>query len=83
MLPAGDQDSEDELAVINSGKSNVTNGVSGREDPFPPMVNREMLCSLVRHSFGQTEEQQMLFEQTLRQEYSRRTKGEVSEGVKV
>lgn len=59
-------------------RSKVTNGVSEREDPFPPMVNREMLCSLVRRSFRQTEEQQMLFEQTLRQEYSRRTKGEVS-----
>ena len=48
-----------------------------REHPFSPMVNREMLCNLVRRAFDQTEEQQLMFEQTLRQEYSRRSKGEV------
>ena len=42
------------------------------------MVNREMLCHLVRNAFHQTEEQQLQFEQILRHEYGRRSKGEVS-----
>ncbi len=76
--PAGDSDSEDELTLINSGRSKIMNGVSGeREHPFPPMVTREMLCNLVRRSFSQTDEQQLMFEQALRQEHSRRSKGEV------
>ncbi len=76
--PAGDSDSEDELSIINSVRSKVITGVSGeREHPFPPMVTREMLCNLVRRSFSQTDEQQLMFEQALRQEHSRRSKGEV------
>ena len=40
-------------------------------------VCREMLCSLVRRAFKQTEEQQLQFEQMLKHEYGRRSKGEV------
>ena len=38
---------------------------------------REMLCSLVRRAFKQTEEQQLQFEQMLKHDYGRRSKGEV------
>jgi hypothetical protein len=41
------------------------------------MVNREMLCSLVRTAFKQTEEQQLQFEQMLKHDYGRRSKGEI------
>ena len=40
--------------------------------------HREMLCNLVRRAFKQTEEQQLQFEQMLKHEYGRRSKGEVS-----
>lgn len=52
-----------------------------RDHPFPPMVNRDMLCILVRRAFHQTEEQQIQFEQILRHEYGRKSKGEVSYAV--
>ena len=52
----------------------------GREQPFTPMVNREMLCSLVRRAFLQSEEQQVQHDQILRHEHGRRSKGEVGEG---
>ena len=54
--------------------------VGGREQPFTPMVNREMLCSLVRKAFVQTEEQQVQHDQILRHEHGRRSKGEVGGG---
>ena len=38
---------------------------------------REMLCSLVRRAFKQTEEQQLQLEQMLKHDYGRRSKGEV------
>lgn len=41
------------------------------------LLNREMLCSLVRRAFKQTEEQQLQFEQILKHDYGRRSKGEV------
>jgi hypothetical protein len=41
------------------------------------MVNREMLYSLVRQAFKQSEEQQVNFESSLKREYGRRSKGEV------
>ena len=50
----------------------------GRDQPFPPMVNRDMLCALVRRAFHQTEEQQIQYEQILRHEYGRKSKGEVN-----
>ena len=40
-------------------------------------VAREMLCGLVRRAFKQTEEQQLQFEQMLKHDYGRRSKGEV------
>ena len=40
-------------------------------------VCREMLCSLVRRAFKQTEEQQLQLEQMLKHDYGRRSKGEV------
>lgn len=77
-LPSLDSDTEDELTSINALKPRGSSTSSGeREHPFPPMVNREMLCGLVRRAFNQTEEQQLMFEQALRQEYSRRSKGEI------
>ena len=36
-----------------------------------------MLCSLARRAFKQTEEQQLQFEQILKHDYGRRSKGEV------
>ena len=76
-LPALDSDSEDELTTINTKPKGNSSSSGEREHPFSPMVNREMLCNLVRRAFNQTEEQQLMFEQALRQEYSRRSRGEV------
>ena len=41
------------------------------------MVSREMLCDLVRNAFHQSLEQQLRHEQLLRQDFGRRSKGEV------
>lgn len=80
-LPAVDSDEEDELIQLTSNK-NLVDPTStdhlGREQPFSPMVNREMLGNLVRRAFHQTEEQQTNFEQMLKLENGRRSKGEVS-----
>lgn len=57
--------------------SDSSSSPTGREHPFSPMVNREMLYSLVRNAFQQTEEQQVNFEASLKHEYGRRSKGEV------
>lgn len=79
-LPAVDSDEEDELIQLTSNKqSNELSSTDhlGREHPFSPMVNREMLGNLVRRAFHQTEEQQTNFEQMLKHEYGRRSKGEV------
>jgi len=81
-----DSDEEDEIVKLTSHNGRPTSAKSGsilngplyREHPFSPMVNREMLCNLVRNAFHQTEEQQLQFEQILRHEYGRRSKGEVS-----
>lgn len=74
-----DEDDEDEelSRLSDTFTAGFSDGPLGREQPFTPMVNREMLCSLVRCSFQQTEEQQLQFEQILRHEYGRRSKGEV------
>lgn len=77
-----DRDSEDEELMnlsANHLSAGLHDGPLGRTQPFTPMVNREMLCSLVRRSFRQTEEQQLQFEQILRHEYGRKSKGEVRE----
>ena len=42
------------------------------------MVSREMLCDIVRSAFHQSLEQQLRHEQLLRQDFGRRSKGEVS-----
>ena len=78
-LPPGDSDEEAELVKLISAKpsSGSESTPTGREHPFSPMVSREMLYSLVRLSFQQTEEQQVNFETTLKHEYGRRSKGEV------
>ena len=79
-LPAVDSDEEDELIQLTSNKqpNNLTSTDHlGREHPFSPMVNRDMLGNLVRRAFHQTEEQQTTFEQILKHEYGRRSKGEV------
>lgn len=79
-LPAVDSDEEDELVQLTSNKqANELSSMDhlGREHPFSPMVNREMLGNLVRRAFHQTEEQQTNFEQMLKHEYGRRSKGEV------
>ena len=79
-LPAVDSDEEDELVQLTSNKQpNELSAMDhlGREHPFSPMVNREMLGNLVRRAFHQTEEQQSNFEQMLKHEYGRRSKGEV------
>ena len=75
-------DSDEELELVKlvpGGADELGVGAmpSGREHPFSPMVNREMLLNLVREAFQQTEEQQINFEATLKQDYSRRSKGEV------
>ena len=74
-------DEEDEMVKLTSSSAKPGNSIPGgpldREHPFSPMVNREMLCNLVRSAFNQTEEQQLQFEQILRHEYGRRSKGEV------
>ena len=80
-LPAVDSDEEDELVQLTSKKQSTeptSTDHLGREHPFSPMVNREMLGTLVRRAFHQTEEQQTNFEQMLKHEYGRRSKGEVS-----
>ena len=78
-LPPGDSDEEAELVKLISAKtsSGSESSPTGREHPFSPMVNRDMLYSLVRCAFRQTEEQQINFESSLRREYGRRSKGEV------
>ena len=79
-LPAVDSDEEDELVQLTSNKQPndpTSTDHLGREHPFSPMVNREMLSNLVRSAFHQTEEQQTNFEQMLKHEYGRRSKGEV------
>lgn len=83
-LPPGDSDEEAELVKLVSSKTSSGSESSpstGREHPFTPMVNREMLYSLVRRAFKQTEEQQVNFETNLKREYGRRSKGEVGVGV--
>ena len=80
-LPAVDSDEEDELIQLTSKKQSddpASMDHLGREHPFSPMVNREMLAILVRRAFHQSEEQQTNFEQMLKHEYGRRSKGEVS-----
>lgn len=78
-LPPGDSDEEAELVKLVNTKtsSGSDSSPTGREHPFSPMVNREMLYSLVRQSFKQSEEQQVNFESSLKREYGRRSKGEV------
>ena len=79
-LPPGDSDEEAELVKLVSSKApsgSESSPSTGREHPFTPMVNREMLYSLVRRAFRQTEEQQVNFETSLKREYGRRSKGEV------
>ena len=78
LVSAVGSDEEDEMVkLISSSAKPGTSVPSDREHPFSPMVNREMLCNLVRSAFHQTEEQQLHFEQILRHEYGRRSKGEV------
>lgn len=74
-----DDEEDEELSKLSANhlSAGFSDGPLGREQPFTPMVNREMLCSLVRCSFQQTEEQQLQFEQILRHEYGRKSKGEV------
>ena len=74
-----DEEEDEELSKLSANhlSAGLSDGPLGREQPFTPMVNREMLCSLVRYSFQQTEEQQLQFEQILRHEYGRKSKGEV------
>ena len=79
-LPLVDSDEDMELVKLvphgipsSEGETSPT----GREHPFSPMVNREMLLNIVKDAFQQTDEQQINFEATLKQEYSRRSKGEV------
>ena len=74
-----DEEDDEELSKLSAShlSAGLSDGPLGREQPFTPMVNREMLCSLVRCSFQQTEEQQLQFEQILRHEYGRKSKGEV------
>lgn len=83
-LPPGDSDEEAELVKLIPTKVSSGSEFSpptGREHPFTPMVNREMLYSLVRRAFRQTEEQQVNFETILKREYGRRSKGEVRQAV--
>ena len=62
-----DEEEDEELSKLSANhlSAGLSDGPLGREQPFTPMVNREMLCSLVRYSFQQTEEQQLQFEQIL------------------
>ena len=82
-LPPGDSDEEAELVKLVSAKllSGSETSSPGRAHPFTPMVNRDMLYSMVRRAFRQTEEQQVNFESGLKREYGRRSKGEVSVSV--
>ena len=41
------------------------------------IVSRELLCDLVRKAFGQSADQQLRYEQLLRHDFGRRSKGEV------
>ena len=68
----------DEVSRLSQNKRTPCLDPLRRDQPFPPMVNRDMLCALVRRAFHQTEEQQIQFEQILRHEYGRKSKGEVS-----
>ena len=68
----------DEVSRLSQNKKTTCLDPLKRDQPFPPMVNRDMLCALVRRAFHQTEEQQVQFEQILRHEYGRKSKGEVS-----
>lgn len=70
--------SDDEVIRLCQSRGSKYLEPLGRDQPFPAMVNREMLCSLVRRSFNQTEEQQIQYEQILRHENGRKSKGEVS-----
>ena len=72
-----ENDELDNMIFTSAAVSAYCDQLGIREQPFPPMVNRDMLCSLVRRSFDQTEEQQVQYEQILRHEYSRKSKGEV------
>lgn len=78
-LPPGDSDEEAELVKLMPPKSasGSESSPTGREHPFSPMVNRDMLYCLVRRAFKQTDEQQANFESSLKREYGRRSKGEV------
>ena len=72
------EDSDDEVVRLCNSRGSKLLDPLGRDQPYPAMVNREMLCSLVRRSFHQTEEQQIQYEQILRHENGRKSKGEVS-----
>lgn len=69
--------SDDEVVRLCHSRGTKYLEPLGRDQPFPAMVNREMLSSLVRRSFNQTEEQQIQYEQILRHENGRKSKGEV------
>ena len=71
------EDSDDEVVRLCNSRGSKLLDPLGREQPFPAMVNREMLCSMVRRAFNQTEEQQIQYEQMLRHENGRKSKGEV------
>ena len=71
-------DSDDEVVRLCHSRGSKLLDPLGRDQPFPAMVNREMLCALVRRSFNQTEEQQIQYDQILRHENGRKSKGEVS-----
>ena len=74
-----DAEEEEDAEVSRLSQSQTMAAVDplGREQPFTPMVNREMMGLLVRKAFQQTEEQQLQSEQILRHEHGRRSKGEV------
>ncbi len=69
---------DDEVVRLCHSRGSKLLDPLGRDQPFPAMVNREMLCSLVRRAFNQTEEQQIQYDQILRHENGRKSKGEVS-----
>ena len=73
-------DSDDEVVRLCHSRGSKLLDPLGREQPFPAMVNREMLCTLVRRAFNQTEEQQIQYDQILRHENGRKSKGEVRRG---
>jgi hypothetical protein len=71
-----DSDYQSEEWSLNKSILDVQLGVK-KDHPFPPMVNKDMLCSLVRRAFHQSEEQQIQYEQVLRYECGRKSKGEI------